>query len=88
MTYIWDYYNIPDILTNIERYKMNATKQTQVTSPTMQLIDHCQKQNELIFATRKRLFNLEHKQKTETILFSGLIAIVYIMAIALVVSHG
>ena len=54
----------------------------------MQLIDHCQKQNELIFATRKRLFNLEHKQKTETILFSGLIAIVYIMAIALVVSHG
>ena len=67
---------------------MNAEKQTQVKSPTMQLIDHCQKQNELIFATRKILFNLEHKQKTETILFSGLIAIVYIMAIALVVSHG
>ena len=88
MTYIWDYYNIPDILTNIERYKMNAEKQTQVKSPTMQLIDHCQKQNELIFATRKRLFNLEHKQKTETILFFGLIAIVYIMAVALVVSHG
>ena len=60
MTYIWDYYNIPDILTNIERYKMNAEKQTQVKSPTMQLIDHCQKQNELIFATRKRLFKLEH----------------------------
>ena len=60
MTYIWDYYNIPDILTNIERYKMNAEKQTQVKSPTMQLIDVCQKQNELIFATRKRLFNLEH----------------------------
>ena len=39
---------------------MNAEKQTQVKSPTMQLIDHCQKQNELIFATRKRLFNLEH----------------------------
>ena len=60
MTYIWDYYNIPDILTNIERYKMNAEKQTQVKNPTMQLIDHCQKQNELIFATRKRLFKLEH----------------------------
>ena len=60
MTYIWDYYNIPDILTNIERYKMNAEKQTQVKSPTMQLIDVCQKQNELIFATRKRLFKLEH----------------------------
>ncbi len=88
MTYIWDYYNIPDILTNIERYKMNAEKQTQVKSPTMQLIDHCQKQNELIFATRKRLFNLEHKQKTETILFSGLIAIQFIMVVALVVSHG
>ena len=39
---------------------MNAKKQTQVKSPTMQLIDHCQKQNELIFATRKRLFKLEH----------------------------
>jgi cell division protein FtsL len=39
---------------------MNAEKQTQVKSPTMQLIDHCQKQNELIFATRKRLFKLEH----------------------------
>ena len=88
MTYIWDYYNIPDILTNIERYKMNAEKQTQVKSPTMQLIDHCQKQNELIFATRKRLFNLEHKQKTETFLFSGLIAIQFIMVVALVVSHG
>ena len=88
MTYIWDYYNIPDILTNIERYKMNAEKQTQVKSPTMQLIDHCQKQNELIFATRKRLFNLEHKQKTETLLFSGLIAIQFIMVVALVVSHG
>ena len=60
MHYIWDYYNIPDILTNIERYKMNAEKQTQVKSPTMQLIDHCEKQNELIFATRKRLFKLEH----------------------------
>jgi hypothetical protein len=88
LTYIWDYYNIPDILTNIERYKMNAEKQTQVKSPTMQLIDVCQKQNELIFATRKRLFNLEHKQKTETILFSGLIAIQFIMVVALVVSHG
>ena len=88
MTYIWDYYNIPYILTNIERYKMNAEKQTQVKSPTMQLIDHCQKQNELIFATRKRLFNLEHKQKTETLLFSGLIAIQFIMVVALVVSHG
>ena len=39
---------------------MNAEKQTQVKNPTMQLIDHCQKQNELIFATRKRLFKLEH----------------------------
>jgi len=60
LTYIWDYYNIPDILTNIERYKMNAEKQTQVKSPTMQLIDVCHRQNELIFATRKRLFKLEH----------------------------
>ena len=39
---------------------MNAEKQTQVKSPTMQLIDVCHRQNELIFATRKRLFKLEY----------------------------
>ena len=84
MTYIWDYYNIPDILTNIERYKMNAKKQTQVKSPTMQLIDHCQKQNELIFATRKRLFKLEHNFRlliagiSITLITTGLMGLVVV----------
>ena len=86
MTYIWDYYNIPDILTNIERYKMNAEKQTQVKSPTMQLIDHCQKQNELIFATRKRLFKLEHNFR---LLIAGIsITIITTGLMGLVVSYG
>ena len=84
MTYIWDYYNIPDILTNIERYKMNAEKQTQVKSPTMQLIDVCQKQNELIFATRKRLFKLEHNFRlliagiSITLITTGLMGLVVV----------
>jgi len=84
LTYIWDYYNIPDILTNIERYKMNAEKQTQVKSPTMQLIDHCQKQNELIFATRKRLFKLEHNFRlliagiSITLITTGLMGLVVV----------
>ena len=65
----------------------NATQDAN-KSFDQKLIDIISQQNELIFSTRKRLFNLEHKQKTETILFSGLIAIVYIMAIALVVSNG
>ena len=86
MTYIWDYYNIPDILTNIERYKMNAEKQTQVKSPTMQLINHCQKQNELIFATRKRLFKLEHNFR---LLIAGIsITIITTGLMGLVVSYG
>jgi len=70
---------------------MNAT---QDASNDMQndintkLIDHNARQNDLIFKTRERLFKLEHDHKTNTILFSGLIAIIYIMTIALVVSHG
>ena len=70
---------------------MNATQDASnemQNKINKQLIEYNEKQNDLIFSLRKRLFNLEHKQKTETILFSGLIAIVYIMAIALVVSHG
>ena len=86
MTYIWDYYNLPDILTNIERYKMNAEKQTQVKSPTMQLIDHCQKQNELIFATRKRLFKLEHNFRLSIVTIS--ITLLTTALMGLVVSYG
>ena len=70
---------------------MNATQDASNDAQNKinrQLIDYNKKQTDLLFKTRARLFNLEHKQKTETILFSGLIAIVYIMAIALVVSHG
>ena len=70
---------------------MNAT---QDASNDMQnkintkLIDYNERQNDLIFKTRSRLFELEHNHKINTILFSGLIAIIYIMTIALVVSHG
>ena len=65
----------------------NATNDAN-KSFDQKLIDIVSQQNELIFSTRKRLFDLEHKQKTNTVLFSGLIAIIYIMTIALVVSHG
>jgi len=65
----------------------NATNDAN-RSFDQKLIDIVSQQNELIFSTRKRLFDLEHKQKTNTVLFSGLIAIIYIMTIALVVSHG
>ena len=70
---------------------MNAT---QDASNDMQndinkkLISFNESQNDLIFKTRERLFKLEHDHTTNTILFSGLIAIIYIMTIALVVSHG
>ena len=70
---------------------MNAT---QDASNQMQndinkkLISFNESQNDLIFKTRERLFKLEHDHKKNTILFSGLIAIIYIMTIALVVSHG
>ena len=70
---------------------MNAT---QDASNDMQndinkkLISFNESQNDLIFKTRERLFKLEHNHKINSILFTGLIAIIYIMTIALVVSHG
>ena len=70
---------------------MNAT---QDASNDMQndinkkLISFNESQNDLIFKTRARLFKLEHNHKINSILFTGLIAIIYIMTIALVVSHG
>ena len=60
---------------------MNAEKQTQVKSPTMQLIDHCQKQNELIFATRKRLFQAERNQNLSFILIGVLTLSVLLLAV-------
>jgi|TARA_B100001093_G_C26358725_1_gene813537 hypothetical protein len=65
----------------------NATQDAN-KSFDQQLIDIIKQQNDFIFNTRKRLFALEHKHKLNTVLFSGLIAIIYIMTIALVVSHG
>ena len=70
---------------------MNAT---QDASNDMQndinkkLISFNESQNDLIYKTRERLFKLEHNHKINSILFTGLIAIIYIMTIALVVSHG
>ena len=81
----------PILTINIESNNMNAT---QDASNDMQndinkkLISFNESQNDLIFKTRERLFKLEHNHKINSILFTGLIAIIYIMTIALVVSHG
>ena len=81
----------PILTINIESNNMNAT---QDASNDMQndinkkLISINESQNDLIFKTRERLFKLEHNHKINSILFTGLIAIIYIMTIALVVSHG
>lgn len=89
MTYIWDYYNIPDILTNIESENMNAMQNASNDAQNKinrQLIDYNATQNNLIFKTRKRLFKLEHN-------FRLLIATISITLITtglmgLVVSYG
>ena len=65
----------------------NATQDAN-KSFDQKLIDIISQQNDIIFSTRKRLFNLEHKQKTENILVFGLIAIQLIMVVALAVVHG
>ena len=70
---------------------MNATQDASNEAQNKinkQLIEYNEKQNDLIFATRKRLFTLEHKHKLSTVLFSGLLAIQFIMVVALAVSHG
>ena len=65
----------------------NATNDAN-KSFDQKLIDIVSEQNDFLFNTRKRLFALEHKHKLSTVLFSGLIAIIYIMTITLVVAHG
>ena len=65
----------------------NATQDAN-KSFDQKLIDIISEQNDFIFNTRKRLFTLEHKHKLSTVLFSGLIAIQFIMVVALAVSHG
>jgi hypothetical protein len=65
----------------------NATNDAN-KSFDQKLIDIISEQNDFLFNTRKRLFTLEHKHKLSTVLFSGLIAIQFIMVVALAVSHG
>ena len=65
----------------------NATQDAN-KSFDQKIIDIISEQNDFIFNTRKRLFTLEHKHKLSTVLFSGLIAIQFIMVVALAVSHG
>ena len=65
----------------------NATQDAN-KSFDQKLIDIISEQNDFLFNTRKRLFTLEHKHKLSTVLFSGLIAIQFIMVVALAVSHG
>jgi len=65
----------------------NATNDAN-KSFDQKVIDIISEQNDFIFNTRKRLFALEHKHRLSTLLFSGLIAIQFIMVVALAVSHG
>ena len=89
MTYIWDYYNIPYILTNKESENMNAMQNASNDAQNKinrQLIDYNSTQNDLIFKTRKRLFKLEHNFR---LLIAGIsIIIITTGLMGLVVSYG
>jgi len=70
---------------------MNAT---QDASNEMQnginkkLISYNEKQNELIFATRKRLFNLEKIQKRDVLFLLGMNFLVCTLCILVAVEFG
>ena len=89
MTYIWDYYNIPYILTNKESENMNAMQNASNDAQNKinrQLIDYNATQNDLIFKTRKRLFKLENNFR---LLIAGIsIIIITTGLMGLVVSYG
>ena len=89
MTYIWDYYNIPYILTNKESENMNAMQNASNDAQNKinrQLIDYNSTQNDLIFKTRKRLFKLEHNFR---LLIAGLfITLITTGLMGLVVING
>jgi len=89
LTYIWDYYNIPYILTNKESENMNAMQNASNDAQNKinrQLIDYNATQNDLIFKTRKRLFKLENNFR---LLIAGIsIIIITTGLMGLVVSYG
>ena len=68
---------------------MNAIIKTQVIKTDKQivseLIDVCHKQNELIFSTRKRIYNLEHDHKITKLFY---IVTTLLLLIGLAVING
>ncbi len=66
---------------------MNAEKKTQVRTTSdnvRELIDICQRQNELIFATRKRLFNLEHNFRLSILTVAIVGSVTALMGLAVI----
>ena len=52
------------------------------------IISHAEKQNELIFSTRKRLFNLEKIQKRDVLFLLGMNFLVCTLCILIAVEFG
>ena len=70
---------------------MNATQDASNKAQNdinRQLISYNEKQNELIFATRKRLFNLEKIQKRDVLFLLGMNFLVCTLCILVAVEFG
>ena len=52
------------------------------------IISHAEKQNELIFSTRKRLFNLEKTQKRDCIFLLGMNFLICTACILIAIEFG
>jgi hypothetical protein len=70
---------------------MNATQDASnemQNKINKQLIEYNEKQNELIFATRKRLFNLEKIQKRDILFLLGMNFLICTACILIAVEFG
>jgi hypothetical protein len=70
---------------------MNATQDASNQAQNKinrQLIEYNEKQNELIFSTRKRLFNLEKIQKRDCIFLLGMNFLICTACILIAVEFG
>jgi len=70
---------------------MNATQDASNQAQNKinrQLIEYNEKQNELIFSTRKRLFNLEKIQKRDCIFLMGMNFLICTACILIAVEFG
>ena len=69
----------------------NATQDASMSSKDnviIKLIDLSEKQNELIFSTRKRLFNLERIQKRDCIFLLGMNFLICTACILIAIEFG